>query len=144
MLRVQKLTPDAKTPMRTSPDAAGYDLVSVEDICVPARGRCLVKTGIAVAIPRNTYARIAPRSGLALKNGLDVGAGVVDYDYRGEIGVILFNHTDDPYKVCKGDRIAQMILESIVTPDVFEVDSLDTTERGSGGFGSTNTISYFA
>lgn len=83
---------------------------------------------------------LAPRSGLALKNGIDVGAGVIDYDYRGNVGVILFNHNDSEFVVKEGDRIAQLILEKIVMADPVEVaadEDLPSTERGSGGFGST-------
>lgn len=79
----------------------------------------------------------APRSGLTWKNSIDVGAGVIDADYRGPIGVILFNHSDLDFEVKAGDRIAQMILERIVTPEVIEVVDLDATARGDGGFGST-------
>ena len=104
---------------------------------MPARGKELVKTDLSIAIPEDTYARIAPRSGLAWKNFIDTGAGVVDYDYRGNVGVILFNHGDQDFPIKKGDRVAQLILERIMTPEVVEVDSLDETDRGAGGFGST-------
>ncbi|CAI5495669.1 unnamed protein product, partial [Closterium sp. Naga37s-1] len=107
------------------------------DITVPARGQALVKTDLAVAIPLGTYARVAPRSGLALKHSINVGGGVVDYDYRGNVGVILFNHSDNDFPVKVGDRVAQLILERIMTPDVVEVEELDETTRGAGGFGST-------
>lgn len=80
---------------------------------------------------------VAPRSGLAWKHSIDVGAGVIDADYRGPVGVILFNHSDVDFDIKAGDRIAQLIIEKIVTPDVTEVDDLDATVRGSGGFGST-------
>ena len=80
---------------------------------------------------------MAPRSGLAWKKFIDVGAGVVDYDYRGNVGVILFNHGEEDFVVRKGDRVAQLILERIVTPDVVECEDLEDTERGAGGFGST-------
>lgn len=79
----------------------------------------------------------APRSGLALKHAIDVGAGVIDADYRGPVGVILFNHSDVDFEVKAGDRIAQMILEKIITPEVMEVKDLDSTLRGEAGFGST-------
>lgn len=79
----------------------------------------------------------APRSGLALKHSIDVGAGVIDADYRGPVGVILFNHSDADFAVKPGDRIAQMIIEVIATPEVAEVEDLDATVRGDGGFGST-------
>lgn len=80
---------------------------------------------------------VAPRSGLAWKHSIDVGAGVIDADYRGPLGVILFNHSDVDFEVKVGDRIAQLIIEKIMTPDVLEVDDLDSTTRGTGGFGST-------
>ena len=104
---------------------------------VPARGRALLKTDLAIAVPAGTYGRVAPRSGLALKAGIDTGAGVIDADYRGNVGVILFNHSDTDFAVAAGDRIAQLILEAIVTPPVAAVDELDDTDRGAGGFGST-------
>ena len=104
---------------------------------VPARGRAMLKTDIAIAVPSGTYGRVASRSGLALKHGLDVGAGVIDEDYRGNVGVILFNHTDVDFIVAAGDRVAQLILEKIVTPDVEVVEDLSETARGGGGFGST-------
>jgi dUTP pyrophosphatase len=113
-------------------------LCSAHDIDIPPCGKALVKTDISISIPPNTYARIAPRSGLALKNFIDVGAGVVDYDYRGNVGVVLFNHSQDDYfYVERGDRIAQLILERISMADVVEVDELDETARADGGFGST-------
>jgi len=110
---------------------------SAYEYVVPARGKELVKTDLSVAIPKGTYARVAPRSGLAWKKFIDVGAGVVDYDYRGNVGVILFNHGEEDFVVQKGDRVAQLILERIVTPDVVECEELEDTERGAGGFGST-------
>ncbi|KAH6814962.1 DUTP-PYROPHOSPHATASE-LIKE 1 [Perilla frutescens var. frutescens] len=104
---------------------------------VPARGKARVQTDLANAVPQGTYARISPRSGLAWKHSIDVGAGVVDADCRGPVGVILFNHSDVDFQVKTGDRIAQLIMEKIVTPEVTEVDDLDSTAKGSGGFGST-------
>ncbi|KAF3781477.1 Deoxyuridine 5'-triphosphate nucleotidohydrolase [Nymphaea thermarum] len=165
-LRVKKLSPNAVLPSRGSPLAAGYDLSSAVEafsplpptptsflslsllrFCfrassavatiVPARGKALVATDLSIAIPEGTYARIAPRSGLAWKHSIDVGAGVIDADYRGPVGVILFNHSDSDFQVNAGDRIAQLVLEKIVTPDVCEVEDLDSTARGTGGFGST-------
>jgi dUTP pyrophosphatase len=107
----------------------------------PAKGKALIKTDIAIAIPENTYARIAPRSGLAWKHFIDVGAGVVDYDYRGPVGVVLYNHGDADFTIERGDRIAQLILERICMADVKEVEELPDTDRGSGGFGSTGGVS---
>jgi|UniRef100_A0A7S4GIN2 dUTP pyrophosphatase len=137
LLQVKKLTEHAIIPQRGSKHAAGYDLSSAYDLVVPARGKALVKTDCAMAIPEGTYARIAPRSGLAWKHHIDIGAGVVDYDYRGNVGVVMFNHADSDFEVKRGDRVAQLILERIITPEVSEVQELPDTERGSGGFGST-------
>ena len=125
-------------PTRGSPLAAGLDLHSAYDGTVPARGKALLKTDLAIAVPPGTYGRVAPRSGLAWKHSIDVGAGVIDADYRGNVGVILFNLSDEPFVVKAGDRVAQLILERIVEPEgVVEVAELDETVRGGGGFGST-------
>ena len=91
----------------------------------------------SVKVPEGTYGRIAPRSGLAVKHGIQVGAGVIDSDYTGELKVVLFNHNNKKYNIKPGFRIAQLILEQCVTPEVVEVDDLDTTDRGNNGFGST-------
>jgi dUTP pyrophosphatase len=137
IMQVKKLTEFAVVPTRGSAFAAGFDLSSAYDCTVPARGKALVKTDLAIAIPENTYARIAPRSGLAWKNFIDTGAGVVDYDYRGNVGVILFNHGESDFEVKRGDRIAQLILERISMAEVEETEELFETSRGAGGFGST-------
>ncbi|CAG8479818.1 12754_t:CDS:2 [Funneliformis mosseae] len=136
-LLVKRLTSKAKLPFRGSGQAAGYDLFSAADIVIPAEGKALVPTDISIGIPEGTYGRVAPRSGLALKNFLDCGAGVIDSDYRGPLGVLLFNHSKRDHQVKEGDRIAQLILERIRTPNVIEVDELGGTERGLNGFGST-------
>ncbi|AGE50800.1 dUTP pyrophosphatase [Paramecium bursaria Chlorella virus CVB-1] len=133
---IKKLVPEAIVPTRGSDGAAGYDLTSVVDITVPALGRVAVATGLAMRVPSGTYGRIAPRSGLAYKYGIDVLAGVVDEDYRNEVLVILYNTSDCDYIIKKGDRIAQLVLEKISTPEVEIVDDLDKTSR-TGGFGST-------
>ena len=104
---------------------------------IPAKGKALVKTDIQIALPDGCYGRVAPRSGLAHKHFIDVGAGVIDQDYRGNVGVILFNFNDTDFEVAKGDRIAQLILERIFLPELEELPSLDDTDRGAGGFGST-------
>ena len=126
-----------KNPLpRGSQDAAGYDVMSNVDCVIPARSRALIRTGISIAVPRGCYGRVAPRSGLALK-GKDVGAGVIDADYRGEVGVILINNSDEDFTVKPGDRVAQLIIEVILRPDIRVVSEIDETVRGSGGFGST-------
>lgn len=98
-----------------------------------------MKTDIQIEVPEGHYGRVAPRSGLAWKNSIDVGAGVIDEDYRGNVGVILFNFSDVNFEIKKGDRIAQLICERISYPTVVEVDTLSETARGEGGFGSTGT-----
>lgn len=123
--------------MRGSKLAAGYDLSAAHECVIPARGKAIVKTDLAIACPEGTYGRIAPRSGLAAKNFIDTGAGVIDADYRGPVGVVLFNHAETDFAVKRGDRVAQLVLERIVTPDVVQVEDLDESERGAGGFGST-------
>ncbi|KAJ3677027.1 hypothetical protein LUZ60_002751 [Juncus effusus] len=137
LLKVKKLSANAVLPSRGSSLSAGYDLSSAVEAVVPARGKALIPTDLSISIPEGTYARIAPRSGLAWKHSIDVGAGVIDADYRGPVGVILFNFSDTDFNVKPGDRIAQMIIERIMTPDMLEVEDLDETKRGEGGFGST-------
>jgi len=136
-LRVKRLSSKAKIPKRSSAKAAGYDLYSASDITIPAKGKALVSTDLAIIVPEGTYGRVAPRSGLALRNFIDCGGGVVDADYRGPVGIILFNHDEVDYQVKEGDRVAQLVLERIYTPDVIEVEELDETERGVRGYGST-------
>ena len=137
-LEVKLHSDKAQVPTRGSPDAAGYDLYSAEDTVVPARGKITVDTQISIATPPGTYGRIAPRSGLAAKNMITTGAGVIDADYRGIVFVLLFNHSDKDLEVKEGDRVAQLILEKIATPEVEQVDNLDETVRGNQGFGSTD------
>lgn len=136
---VKRLVPTAVLPVRKSAYAAGYDLSSSEDYILRANSRGVVPTGLAIAIPEGYYGRVAPRSSLAVKNGIDTGAGVIDADYRGPVGVVLFNHSNEDYVIRCGDRIAQLILEKIITPEVTEVvdGELPKTVRGSCGFGST-------
>ena len=137
ILRVKRTNVNARLPVRGTEGAAGYDLAAAEATVVPAHGKCLVKTGLRIALPSGCYGRIAPRSGLTIKKFIDVGAGVVDTDYRGEVGVVLFNFSDSDFMVNMGDRVAQLILEKIKTPVVKELDSLGGTDRGDKGFGST-------
>ena len=137
-LKVKKLSENATLPTKGSEMAAGFDLYASQPTTIGPGERGIVATDISVACPPGTYARIAPRSGLAVKKGIDVGAGVVDADYRGPVGVILFNlDKTNAFEVSKGDRIAQLILEKISMVGLQEVDDLDATERGADGFGST-------
>ncbi|NXM04541.1 DUT protein, partial [Tyrannus savana] len=136
-LRFTKLSENAFTPSRGSARAAGYDLYSAYDCVIPPMEKAVVKTDIQIALPSGCYGRVAPRSGLAAKHFIDVGAGVIDEDYRGNVGVVLFNFGKETFEVKKGDRIAQLICERIYYPELEEVEALDDTDRGEGGFGST-------
>ena len=126
-------------PTKGSKLAAGYDLKSAYDYIIPANGKVIAKTDLAIRVPDGTYGRVAPRSGLAAKNHIDIGAGVVDQDYTGNVGVVMFNHAREDFEIKKGDRIAQFICEKIEYPELEEVASLVATDRGEGGFGSTGT-----
>jgi dUTP pyrophosphatase len=128
-----------KEPLtRANPTDAGMDLAASEDKSIPPLSRAIISTGISIEIPAGYYGRIAPRSGLALKYGIDVLAGVVDSSYRGEIKVILYNtDKEEIFSVRQGDKIAQMIIEKHYNFDLLETEDLSSTERGSGGFGST-------
>jgi len=137
LLNFQKLDPRATLPTRGSVHAAGLDLYSLEDVSIPPKERVLVPTGLAVAIPEGHYGRVAPRSGLALKYGLDVLSGVIDADYRGEIRCILYNTGDEIIQLPARSKICQLIIERIVTPEAVWSDQISETERGGGGFGST-------
>lgn len=139
MLRVKKLVHEAVLPSRATDGSAGYDLTAVEPHIILPGHRAIVSTGLALEIPKGTYGRVAPRSGLAVKSGIQVGAGVVDSDYRGEVKVVLFNHDlHNTFEIKPGYRIAQLVLEKIECPPVEEiVEELQDTQRGDGGFGST-------
>ncbi|OWF49955.1 deoxyuridine 5'-triphosphate nucleotidohydrolase, mitochondrial-like [Mizuhopecten yessoensis] len=137
ILKFAKLTENALTPTRGSKLAAGYDLYSAYNHIIPARGKQVVKTDIQIALPDGCYGRVAPRSGLAAKHFIDVGAGVIDQDYRGNVGVVLFNFGEKEFEVKKGERIAQLICERIYIPELDECEDLDDTDRGSSGYGST-------
>ncbi len=137
VLRFKKLDDRALLPKRGSALAAGLDVCAIEDVEIGPRQRGMARTGLAVAIPPGFYGRVAPRSGLAAKNGLDVLAGVIDSDYRGEICCLLYNTSDEVIKLPAGSKICQLILEQIITPDAAWATELDETARGAGGFGST-------
>jgi len=136
-LEFMRLHEEARLPTKGSKDSAGLDLYAIESLVIPAHGRAGIRTGLAVSIPQGFYGRVAPRSGLAIRHGLDVLAGVIDSDYRGEIICALINHGDEPLEIKAGSRIAQLIIESIVTPEPVWSEDLSQTERGHGGFGST-------
>jgi dUTP pyrophosphatase len=137
MFQIKKLVSHAIIPKRATEGSAGLDISSSVDMIIPSHKWLAVPTGISIMVPKDCYARLAPRSGLAFKYGIQVGAGVIDSDYTGEIKVILFNHGENDFTIKTGDRIAQLILEKIFTDDLEEVEELVKTERGAGGFGST-------
>jgi len=138
MIQIKKFSPQAIIPSRAHDTDAGYDLHSIGSHTLFPHERKLIKTGIGVAIPEGYYGRIAPRSGLAYKHGIDVLAGVIDSGYRNEIGVILINFGDKSVDIENGDRIAQLIIEQCFDAEFAEVeDFLDQSDRGTGGFGST-------
>ena len=112
-LQIKLLSPTAKPPTRGSAYAAGYDLYASKATTVPARGKVLVDTDISIAVPAGTYGRVAPRSGLASKHSIDVGAGVIDADYRGPVKVLLFNLGEKDFAVEVGERVAQLIVERV-------------------------------
>ena len=137
ILKVKRLSEHAKIPVRSSDKAAGLDLFAAENKIVEAHSRNVISTDLAILLPEGSYGRIAPRSGLALRNFIDIGAGVIDRDYTGNIKVILLNHSNTNFIVSRGDRIAQLIIEKILTPRVVETDEIEDTDRGNKGFGST-------
>lgn len=144
MFKVAFLNENAVLPKRANITDAGADLSSCVSCIIPAHGQFCVDTGIAIHFPQGCYARIAPRSGLAFKNSIDVLAGVIDYGYNDSIKVILFNHSDKDFEVKQGDRIAQLIIEIIYIPSSISLveystlvdEKMDNT-RNMNGFGST-------
>jgi dUTP pyrophosphatase len=143
-LLIKKLNSDAITPSYGSNGAAGLDLCAYGEHVVPAKTRKLIPTGLCVQWTddgknaEDYYLRIAPRSGLSVKHCVEIGAGVVDSDYRGEVKICFINNSDTYYHIIHGDRIAQGILERIKKFSSIEVvDELIETDRGEGGFGST-------
>lgn len=145
LVKVKLLTPTAKMPVYASEGAAGADLHAdlgnCKSLIINPGEICLVKTGIAIQLEPFTEAQIRPRSGLALKNGITVlnSPGTIDADYRGEIGVILYNAGRDSFVINHGDRIAQMVIAPVIRPVLVDSDLLEESQRGEGGFGSTGT-----
>lgn len=138
-LRFKRIHPDAVLPAYAHQSDAGMDVRSVADVVIPPGGRALVPTGLVAVIPPMHELQVRPRSGLALKHGVTVlnTPGTVDSGYRGEIGVILANFGDKDFAVAKGDKVAQLVFAPVVQPEIVETDTIDETDRGAGGFGST-------
>ena len=140
-VQIKKLTPQAQLPTRGSAQAAGYDLyaATTEVVAIPAHTTTKVGTGVAVSIPDGYFGGIFARSGLATKQSLRPAncVGVIDSDYTGELIVALHNDSDEPREIQAGERIAQLVILPYLTVEFDEVDELEETQRGAGGFGST-------
>lgn len=137
VLKFKRLDPRATLPTRGSQSSAGLDIYSLDAVTIGPGERSLARTGLSVAIPEGFYGRVAPRSGLAVKQGLDVLAGVIDSDYRGELLCLLYNTGDTTVMLPATTKICQLIIEQIATPEAAWSDDLSETARGAGGFGST-------
>jgi dUTP pyrophosphatase len=136
-MSVTLLSNSAILPKRGSEFAAGLDLYSPVSGTIEPSQRLLVPLDISIELPKGTFGHILPRSGLALKNGIHVGAGVIDEDYRGNVGVLLFNLGNVPFVFKEGDRIAQLVIKSYENINLVQKEKLDDSSRGNGGFGST-------
>ena len=136
-VNIHLITETAIMPTQSSPGAAGWDLYADETLKLMPHQRAMVATGFAITLPTDTVGLIWPRSGLALKQGIDVLAGVVDCDYRGEVRVVLQNHGSEPVAIAEGDRIAQLLVQPIVPVRMQATDALGETHRGGRGFGSS-------
>lgn len=136
-VKIIKISEDAIIPKYATSQDAGCDIYSIENVLIKSKEFKSIKTGIKIEIPNGYYGRIAPKSGLALKNGIDTLAGVVDSGYRGEINVVLINNSDNDFKIEKGSKIAQIIFEKIDQAIFEEVKELNESDRGGNGFGST-------
>jgi dUTP pyrophosphatase len=138
-LHVKRLTPTATLPVRATENASCFDVCADLDGVIPPGERILVKTGLAVAVPPGFEIQVRSRSGLALKQGVAVlnSPGTVDADYRGEVGVILMNHGREPFAFKRGDRVAQIGVYRVEMCAAVEVEVLESTVRGAGGFGHT-------
>ncbi|WP_350340618.1 dUTP diphosphatase [Candidatus Solincola tengchongensis] len=138
-LRIKRLRPDVELPSYAHPGDAGLDIRSAEEVVLQPGERALVSTGFAMALPEGYAAFVQPRSGLASKHGISIvnTPGLIDCHYRGEVKVILVNLGGEPFRVRKGDRIAQMVIQRVERAEVLEVEELEDTARGEGGFGST-------
>lgn len=139
VLRFKRIHPDAVLPAYAHPSDAGMDVRSIDDLIIAPGKRALVHTGLIMALPPMYEAQVRPRSGLALKNGVTVlnTPGTIDSGYRGEIGVILANFGEEDFAVKKGDKIAQIVIAPVTQPMIEETATIDETDRGAGGFGST-------
>ena len=139
VVRIKQLHPDARPPLYKTAGAAGMDLCACEALSIPPRSHAMVRTGLALAIPTGLVGLVCPRSGLAAEKRVTVlnSPGVIDSDYRGEVKVLLVNHGSFDFEIQVGDRIAQLLITPALRAVVFDGEDLGTTDRGTGGFGST-------
>ena len=136
-LHYEKLSDRAKAPKRATPGSIGLDLFTPTDIFIPAKQQVLIPTDLILVPTQGYYIRIASKSGLAFKYGLTIEGGVVDPDYRGNVGVLLRNNSNMGHTLEQGEAMAQVIMEKAAMPEVVEVRITRDTQRGAGGFGST-------
>ena len=138
-VKVLRTDPAAQLPVYAHPGDAGMDVRSIEDVTLSPGARALIHTGLVLMLPPNAEAQVRPRSGLAFKHGVTVlnTPGTIDAGYRGEVGVILINLGTEPFVVEKGMKIAQLVVSPVAQAEVVEVTSVDETDRGASGFGST-------
>ena len=136
-LKVKKLNPNAKLPTYAHPGDAGMDLYAAEATTIPARGRGLVPTGIALAVPDGYVGLVWDKSSVPANYGVTKMSGVLDSGYRGEIKLVLYNTSDTDCTFEVGQKVAQLLIQPVIQPQIIEVEELDTTSRGAGGFGST-------
>ncbi|MFW0862164.1 MAG: dUTP diphosphatase [Candidatus Komeilibacteria bacterium] len=136
-IKIKKLHPDTKLPSYANKGDAGMDVFSLEDKAIKPGERYLFKLGFAMEIPDGYVGLFWDKSGIASKHGIHTLAGVIDSIYRGEFGVVMLNTSDESYEFKKGDKLAQLLIQPIVSPELEEVEELSDTNRGDGGFGST-------
>lgn len=139
ILKIKRINKAAIIPKYAHQGDAGLDLYSIEDKLLSSGDRCIIKTGIIIELPQGTEAQIRPRSGLAIKHGITLlnTPGTIDEGYRGEIGIIVINHGKEDFNITKGMKIAQMVIQKVLTVDIIEESELTTSVRGKNGFGSS-------
>ena len=139
ILNIKKLAPEAQLPTRAHDTDAGFDLYSPIGVNISVGATVTIPTKLAISLPENTVGLIYPRSSLGTRHGIVLAntVGVIDSGYRGEIMLVVTNHGDSPYTIHSGDRVAQLIVTPYYAPKVIEVNELDATDRGAGGFGSS-------
>ena len=141
-LSIRRIDPAAQMPTYAHPGDAGMDVRSIEELTLDPGARALVHTGLVFQLPPDAEAQVRPRSGLALKHGVTVlnSPGTIDAGYRGEVGVILVNLGQQPFRIEKGMKIAQVVVSRVEQAEIVDVQETDETDRGSGGFGSTGVL----